>query len=213
MDFSKKELYYGGIRIELIKMLPSVSGRFLEAGCGTGGTLEYLKSNGASYVAGIDKNEEAIGLASRRGLDFVAVANVESDRLPFEEKEFDCIILADVLEHLYDPWDTLKRLASLLKDSGYVLLSIPNIKYAHILRRLIFHDEWAYCEEGILDNTHIRFFTLREIEKLLEYAGLKISELKWRELSGRTFKILNAILFNKIRSFSIVQYYVMANKR
>jgi 2-polyprenyl-3-methyl-5-hydroxy-6-metoxy-1,4-benzoquinol methylase len=164
-------------------------------------------------VAGIDINEEAISLASRRGLDFVAVADVESDRLPFEEREFDCIILADILEHLYNPWDTLKRLSSFLKDNGYILLSIPNIKYAHILRRLIFHDEWTYGEEGILDNTHIRFFTLKEIEWLLEYAGLKISELKWRELSGRKFKFLNAILFNKIRSFSIVQYYIMANKR
>ena len=194
-------------------MLPFTMGRFLEVGCGTGATLEYLKSRGASYVAGIDINREAIDIASRKGLDFVATANVESDQLSFSEKEFDCIIIADVLEHLYNPWDTLKKLSHYLKDAGYILLSIPNIKYAHILSRLIFHDEWSYCDDGILDNTHIRFFTLKEIKKLLDFAGLEISKLSWREIAGRKFKILNTISFNKMRSFSIVQYYVMAHKK
>lgn len=212
-EFSKKKEYYSHARTDLIDMLPFIRGRFLEIGCGAGGTLEYLKSKGASYVAGIDINREAIDLASQRGLDFVLVANVEKNELPFKEKEFDCIILADILEHLYDPWDVLKKMTRYLKDDGYVLLSIPNIKQYQILMRLIFYNEWSYCEEGILDNTHIRFFTLKEIKRLLDLAALKIAELRWVAASGRKVKILNTLLFNKLQSFRTVQYYILAHKK
>jgi 2-polyprenyl-3-methyl-5-hydroxy-6-metoxy-1,4-benzoquinol methylase len=213
MEFTKKMQYYNHIRTELIEMLTSVKGRFLEIGCGTGATLEYLKSKGASYVVGIDVNKEAVDVASKRGLDLVLSLNVEKDDFPFSKKEFDCIILTDVLEHLYNPWETLKKITPYLKDDGYVLLSIPNIKNYQVLRRLVFYDEWSYGEEGILDNTHIRFFTLKEIKKLLDFAGLKILKLNYGISSGRKFKFLNALIFNKLHSFSVVQYYVLAEKK
>ena len=213
MEFTKNMEYYNyAIRTELIEMLPSVKGRFLEVGCAAGATLEYVKSKGASYVAGIDINKKAIDLASQKGLDLVLVADVEKNELPFADKEFDCIILADVLEHLYNPWETLKKMVRYLQDDGCVLLSIPNIKYYQVLVKLIFYDEWSYGEAGILDNTHIRFFTLNEIKKLIDFAGLKISEIGWHVDSGRKFKILNALLFNKLHDFSVFQYYVMAKK-
>ena len=213
MEFNKKEQYYGKQRTVLIDMLPAIQGSFLDVGCGTGATLEYLKSKGASYVAGVDINKEAIEQASKRNLDYVLVADVEKDEMPFKEKEFDCIIFADVLEHLFNPWDTLKKISQYLKDDGYILLSIPNIKNYHILWRLIYHDEWSYCDEGILDNTHLRFFTLKEIKKLLDFAGFRILKLSWRVVSGRKFRILSALLFNKLHPFSIVQYHIMANKK
>jgi len=194
-------------------MLPSIKGRFLEIGCGSGATLEYIKSKGASYVAGVDMNSEAINLASRKNMDFILFANAERDELPFVNKEFDCIILADVLEHLYDPWKLLEKITQYLKDEGCILLSIPNIKYYGILNRLIFHDEWTYSKSGILDSTHIRFFTLKEIKKLLNFANLKISECKWNISSGIKFKILNTFLFNKLKPFSVIQYYIKATKK
>jgi len=212
IDYSKSKKYYNFTRTELIEMLPFLCGRFLEIGCGAGGTLEYLKSKGASYVAGIDINKEAIEIASKRGLDFVMVADVEKDELPFKDREFDCIILADVIEHFYNPWDTLKKITHHLKNEGFILMSIPNIKYYKVLMSLILRDEWTYSEAGILDNTHIRFFTLKEIKKLLDYAGLKIVEIRWNASTGRKFRIINALLFNKLSSFSIVQYYIAVTK-
>src|SRR5271157_3040097 len=135
MNLSKKTGYYNFTRKELVNMISPEGSSFLEIGCGAGATLEYLKSKGASFVAGIDKNEEAIKLASGKGLDFLSVADVEEEELPFREKEFDCIIFADVLEHLFNPWEVLKKISRHLKDDGYVLISLPNIKHYSILWR------------------------------------------------------------------------------
>lgn len=213
MDFNKDIDYYSHIRIELVKMLPRIHGRFCEIGCGTGATLEYLRSSGASYVVGIDVNAESIELASKGGVDLVFTADVERDELPFMAKEFDGIIFADVLEHLYNPWDTLKKLTAYLADDGYVLLSLPNINNYRILRRLILHDEWKYEDAGILDNSHIRFFTLKGIKDLLAYAGLKIVKIERNNSCGIKMKLLNRLLFNRLENFLTVQYYVLAQKQ
>ncbi|NUO09321.1 MAG: class I SAM-dependent methyltransferase [Candidatus Brocadia sp.] len=213
MIFEKNIDYYSKIRTELIDMLPSVKGKFLEIGCGVGSTLDYLKSKGASYVAGVDINKKAVDAASQKFLDFVLVADVEKDILPFKDQEFDVIIFADIIEHLFNPWDTLKNMQRYLKDDGLILLSIPNIKNYYTLIRLIFYDEWSYSEAGILDNTHIRFFTLKEIAKLLDYADLKIVDVKCRTKKRKAFDIINALLCKKIESFSVVKYCIVASKK
>lgn len=213
MKFDKNPEYYNHRRTELIEMLPYIKGKYLEIGCGGGATLEYLKSKGASYVAGVDLNKEAIERASRGNLDIVLNANVEKDQLPFKEKEFDCIIFADVLEHLYNPWEVFKKMTSYLVDEGYVLLSIPNVKHYKSLMKLISNDEWAYSHKGTLDNTHIRFFTLKEIKRLIDYTGLSIIRVKYKISSNSKLKILNRLLFNKLQTFLAKQYYILAQKR
>ena len=212
MDFSKDDRYYGFAKTELIRMLPGVNGRFLEIGCGEGATLEYLKSAGATYVAGVDINQDAIAVAEKRGLDLALAADVERNGLPFKEREFDTIVMADVLEHLVNPWETLRKLVAYLKDDGHVLLSIPNVRHYRVLRGLIFCGEWAYSDSGILDNTHLRFFTLKEIEKLLGHAGLRMADLGWKIHAGSAAKVLNALLLNSLRPFLIFQYHVLARK-
>jgi len=212
MSFNKKPEYYNNYRNDLINMLPSIQGKFLEVGCGYGATLDYVKSRGASYVAGIDISSDAITVAKDLGLDFTAVADIETYELPFEKNEFDCIILADVLEHLYNPWDTLNKLKLYLKDDGMLLLSIPNVKHYTILKSLIFSDEWSYSDLGILDNSHIRFFTLKEIDKLLTGAGLAVVEIRNVIVASNKFIILNRLMFNKLKSFSVFQFHVMATK-
>lgn len=214
MKFKKELKYFDNFRIDLIEMLPDavLKGRFLEIGCGTGGTLEYLKSQGAQYVAGVEINREVVELASAKGLDFTVIANIEKDELPFNKNEFDCVIFGDVLEHLYDPWNALKKITFFLKNDGYILLSIPNIKHYPILWNLILHDNWSYSKTGLLDNTHIRFFTLKEIKKLLAFSNLEMVELRYNTDSRRMFWILNTLFFNSLFSFSVVQYRVMARK-
>lgn len=212
MKFKKDMHYHSYIRSELVDMLPSVRGRFLEIGCGTGETLELLKKKGAEYTAGVDINAESIKMATDKGLDSAVVADIEKDDLPYLEKEFDCIILADVLEHLYDPWNTLKKMTNYLADDGYLLVSLPNIKYYKIIRRLIFHDEWSYSDAGILDTTHIRFFTLGEIHRLLAFAGLKSVVIRRNFSSSNKMKIINKLLFGRLDNFFTYQYYLLAEK-
>jgi len=213
MKLTKGAEYSDSAKTGLVEMLPCIQGSILEIGCGSGATLRYLKSKGASFVAGVDINNEAIAIAVQRGLDFALAANIEKDEMPFKEKEFDCIIIADALEHLFNPWGTLKKVVAYLKDDGFMLLSIPNVKYYKIIASLVLHDEWTYRDEGILDNTHLRFFTLKEIKKLVDFAELKIVDIKFTVDAGQKFKIINALFFNKLYHFSVVQYYVMAKKR
>ncbi len=212
MHFSKPDQYSDHVRTDLVEMLPVTCGRFLDVGCGTGGTLELIKSRGAAYTAGVDIDAESIKKAKNRLLDSVIVADIEKDDLPYTEKEFDCIILADVLEHLYDPWKVLKEITKYLADTGYILLSFPNVKYYKVLRRLIFHDEWTYVDAGILDITHIRFFTLKEIDRLLAVAGLKTVQMKKHIVSSQRMRLLNKLLINKLDSFLAYQYHILAKK-
>lgn len=209
----KDRSYYGHAKTKLVKMLPTLQGRFLEIGCGEGATLEYLKSAGASFVAGVDINEEAIAVAATRGLDLSLAADVEKNGLPFKECEFDALIMADVLEHLVEPWETLRRLSGYLKNDGYVLISIPNVRHYRVLRDLVLRDEWSYGESGILDSTHLRFFTLKEVEKLLRYAGLEIARLERKIHASAMVKFFNILLLNSLRPFLVFQYEVLAKKR
>lgn len=214
MKLAKKDKqYFHFKRTNLVDMLPSIGGKVLDIGCAAGGTLEYLKSKGASYTVGIDIDKDAISIAAKKNLDMVFTGNIEKDDLPFPENEFDCIIMADILEHLYNPWETLKKMTGYLKSDGYMLLSIPNIKHYSILTRLILYDEWSYSEAGILDSTHIRFFTLKETKRMLDDAGLKIVVIKDVASTRGKMKILNTLLLNKLRSFISSQYYIVANKK
>lgn len=94
------------------------------------------------------------------------------------KKDFDVVVAADVLEHLYDPWTTLQQAAGLLGPNGYLVISLPHIGHAAIIAGLI-NGNFEYQEEGLLDSTHIRFFGFNDIEKLITQAKLKITEAKY----------------------------------
>ncbi len=205
--------YYKHAKIKFLDMLPSLKGRFLEIGCGEGATLEYIKSAGGDFVAGVDINADAIAAAAGRGLDFTLAADAERDELPFSPREFDVIILADVLEHMVEPWETLKKITGYLKDDGHVLISIPNVRHYRVVRDLVLHDKWEYEDSGILDSTHVRFFTLKETKKLLEFAGLTISRLGWRIHASSLMKLMNVMLLNSLRPFLVFQYHILAVKK
>ena len=213
MNLPKDRNYYKHAKIKFLDMLPSLKGRFLEIGCGEGATLEYVKSAGADFVAGVDINADAIAAAAGRGLDFLLAADAERDELPFSPREFDVIILADVLEHMVEPWETLKKMTGYLKDDGHVLISIPNVRHYRVVRDLVLHDKWEYEDSGILDSTHVRFFTLKETKKLLEFAGLAISRLGWRIHAGSLMKLMNVMLLNSLRPFLVFQYHILAVKK
>jgi 2-polyprenyl-3-methyl-5-hydroxy-6-metoxy-1,4-benzoquinol methylase len=96
--------------------------------------------------------------------------------LPFAPGSLDCIICADVLEHLRNPYDVLKRFAGLLSDSGTIVSSIPNVRHYSILHMLA-EGLWTYQPQGLMDSTHLRFFTKHEIGSLFDQAGLTVTSL------------------------------------
>ena len=93
-------------------------------------------------------------------------------------ERFDVVVAADVLEHLYDPWKTLQRMAPLINSNGYLVISLPHIGHAAVMSCLI-NGDFEYRDWGLLDRTHIRFFGLKNVEALFAQANLKIIEARY----------------------------------
>jgi O-antigen biosynthesis protein len=155
--------------------------RVLDVGCATGYFAELLSKKGCK-VTGVEINSQAAKEAEKycekvivADLDFVALDNI----LPGEL--FDVAVFGDVLEHLRDPWTILKQARQILKPDGYVVASIPNIAHGAI-RLALLEGSFQYMELGILDNTHLRFFTRETVEDLFERSGYFISEMECTKL-------------------------------
>lgn len=172
----KFQQYYQSGRGEMLDLVPATAKRVLELGCGSGAFGQALKARGVEEVVGIELQAEPAAEAARK-LDRVIVANVDLafPELPLEY--FDCIVCNDVLEHLVDPWSVLRKLAASLKPRGVVVASIPNVRHHKLVRRLFWSGQWRYEDAGILDRTHLRFFTRETAMELLVTAGLEVEHV------------------------------------
>jgi GT2 family glycosyltransferase/2-polyprenyl-3-methyl-5-hydroxy-6-metoxy-1,4-benzoquinol methylase len=169
--------YYLKERPEVAALVPPSSRRILEVGCAAGRLGARLKRTGPREVVGIEA-DPAAAAAARLVLDRVIEADVETlERACFAEGAFDCVVCADVLEHLRDPRLVLGRIRDWLAPGGTLVASVPNVRHAGVLTQLLVHGRWRYEEEGILDRTHLRFFTRAELEALLEEAGFRLTSL------------------------------------
>lgn len=148
--------------------------RVLEVGCSSGYVSRALQERGCR-VTGIELDLAAAAEA-KRWCERVLVGDIESLDLGALESGYDVLLLADVLEHLRDPVVALRRLRPLLSPTGYAVISVPNV--ANWAMRLgLLAGRWNYTERGILDNTHLRFFTLRTIRSTLADGGFRIQTL------------------------------------
>lgn len=143
----------------------------LEVGCACGATLLAVRdANPAADLFGIEIDEAPAKIASRFAK--VEALDVETLEKPEWHETFDYIILSDVIEHLRNPWQAMKNLAAFLKPGGAVVVSVPNVMHCSVFRMML-QGRWTYADAGILDRTHLRFFTLFEIAALLREAALE----------------------------------------
>ena len=143
---------------------------------GAGRLGEAVKARQETRVVGIELNEIAAA-AARQRLDKVLVGDIERLDLDFPSGSFDAIVCGDILEHLRDPDRLLHRARGWLAADGRLVTSIPNVRHHSVVRSLL-EGNWTYESAGLLDRTHLRFFTRREIEKLLFRAGFAVEELR-----------------------------------
>jgi len=174
IDIGTNDYYYFQ-RPDIIKQVPAHAKRILDVGCAAGIVGKTLKERSTVEVVGIEV-VEAVAREAEQYLDRVIIGDVERLDLDFEEGYFDCIILSDVLEHLYNPWQVLAKLKHYLAPDGTLVCSIPNVGHISILRDLL-RGSWKYEEAGILDITHLRFFTLEGAFALLMSAGFKVENV------------------------------------
>ncbi|MEO6080758.1 MAG: methyltransferase domain-containing protein [Steroidobacteraceae bacterium] len=103
----------------------------------------------------------------------VVIGNIEQISLPYEEESFDALILSEVLEHLVDPAAALHKLVKLVKLGGRVFASSPNISHRSVIAGLE-QGEFRYTSSGLMDCTHLRWFTPRSFQEMFECAGVKM---------------------------------------
>lgn len=141
----------------------------LEVGCACGGTLIRIKDlYKKAHLYGVEYNINAAKIAGQYAK--ILGNDIENDKIECEEEFFDYIIFADVLEHLVDPWKVLSEIKRYLKKDGYIIASIPNILHFSVIRNLL-NGNWTYEDAGILDRTHLRFFTFNEIKRMFITTG------------------------------------------
>lgn len=218
----KSSSYYQNVRHDLIPLVPDNAKCILEVGCAAGMTGRELKKRSGAFVAGIEMNNKA-ACAAKNVLDDVVQGNIEDIELPYSKNSFDCILFADVLEHLIDPLSVLQKVRPLMKNKGTIVASIPNVQFHGVVHQLI-EGNWTYEKEGILDETHLRFFTFKEIEKLFSQAGYSIARVdevldpQYEKFSDQNATSLNFgrtqikdLTAEEIKRFFVFQYLVVAN--
>ena len=207
----KPKGYYVGLRNEMLRFIPRNIGKVLEVGCGEGEFGRLLKSNLKAEVWGIEISETAAKNAQKE-LDKVLIGNIEEENIPLPKGYFDCIIFNDVLEHLRYPWNVLKNIKKNLKPNGYVVASIPNIRYYYTVYDLLRYGRWRYEDKGILDKTHLRFFTIESIKEMFKASGYYLSRIEginackvsWK------FRIFNWFMMKRFEDMRYTQFACVA---
>jgi 2-polyprenyl-3-methyl-5-hydroxy-6-metoxy-1,4-benzoquinol methylase len=174
MDYQNKEDgYYNNPRPEMLDLLPLNSKTILDVGCADGTFSKSAKDKSNAEVWGIEFMPNEAEKATKL-LDKVIVGKIEDSISKLPENYFDVIYFNDVLEHLVDPDKVLHDLKRYLTSNGVIISSIPNIRYHKPLMNLIFKKDWKYEDHGVLDKTHLRFFTKTSIERMYVNAGYQI---------------------------------------
>ncbi len=171
-EASPDPFYFGYPRPEVVALVPETARRVLDIGCGAGRLGEAIKQRQQATVSGIELDGHAAA-AARERLDHVWAGDVEQLDFEIPAVSFDAVVCADVLEHLREPARVLKQIRDWLEPGGCIVASIPNVRH-HSVVRSILQGNWTYESAGLLDRTHLRFFTRREIEKLFHRAGFAI---------------------------------------
>lgn len=173
----KPKGYFECERHEMLALVPGSALRLLDVGCGAGGFGGLFKAKVAGReVWGVEPNEE-VAEEARSRLDHVIVGGFpQCSGIP--RRYFDCCVFNDVLEHMVDPWAALSVARTYLRANGVVIASIPNVRHLTVIYRLVVRGEWTYTPSGVLDATHLRFFTRKSMSQMFERSGYEITEMR-----------------------------------
>lgn len=198
----------------MVPFIPVTAKRILDIGCSTGGFGAKVKQKYHRIEFwGIEPHEEAAKEADKV-LDKVISNPFENNMPELEGERFDVIVFNDVLEHLVEPGAVLKVCKNYLTPEGVILASIPNVLYFPVFfNQIILREDWKYTDEGILDNTHLRFFTKKSIIRLFEESGFSVTNVCGiNRYVPFYYWLFNLITFNKIKEWRYRQYAVVAKR-
>jgi 2-polyprenyl-3-methyl-5-hydroxy-6-metoxy-1,4-benzoquinol methylase len=217
MGFRLDTRYYATARHDVLRFIATPPERMLEIGCGTGATMGVLHARRAPEQAiGIELDPHA-AMEARKVFDTVLEGEVES--ADFESLialgTLDLVLCLDVLEHLKDPWQVVRRVSPLLRAGGRLVISVPNIRNWKFIKRLLFAGDFHYTDSGLLDRTHLRFFVRETAAELAISGGLSLVGVHdsrvYHPLEFRN--LLNILTFGATRELVAKQWIVVAERR
>ncbi len=214
MDYNTKDdKYYSNSRPEMLEFLPDDAKTALDVGCADGTFAFQLRGKGVEEIWGIEYMDSEAQKA-KECLDNVFSGPCEDyiDQLP--NNFFDVIYFNDVIEHLVDPYTVLQKIREKLTNRGVVISSIPNIRHHSIFTNLLFKKDWKYEAHGIMDKTHLRFFTNKSIRRMYQEAGYTIQRQEGINASSSLKVLLYNIpfLFTSM-DMKYVQFATVAGKK
>ncbi len=203
--------YYGYSRSELLEFVPPDSKKILDIGCGEGLFIKAIKEITKVETWGLELMPE-IAEKAKLNVDKLLIGRVEDLQNSIPDSYFDCIFFNDVLEHLLEPTDVLKMVKSKLSKEGIIIASIPNVRYLPNLYELIIKRDWEYKESGILDSTHLRFFTQISMKRMFENAGYKLIRQQGINsfLNPIKFYLFNLLTFKIFSDSKYMQFVCIA---
>jgi 2-polyprenyl-3-methyl-5-hydroxy-6-metoxy-1,4-benzoquinol methylase len=201
-------------RPDVFAMVPPSAMAILDVGCSNGALGASLRAaRDGRKVFGVEI-DAVFAEEARSCLDHVACTDVNhfdwSAFMPGQS--FDCIIFADVLEHLIAPDAHLQAAGRRLTDGGCIVVSLPNIRHLSSLRSIFLQGTFPRRDRGIFDRTHLRWFTLRDARKMIEFAGMRVEAnsyaLRWGDIGGgRVNRVINRLL-PQLQRLSIVREFL-----
>jgi 2-polyprenyl-3-methyl-5-hydroxy-6-metoxy-1,4-benzoquinol methylase len=207
----KAPSYYNHARRELLAYIPDTVKTALDIGCGSGNFGQIVKQRYNCEVWGIEPNATAANEAAQK-ID-KTINKIFSAGMPeLNGKRFDVIFFNDVLEHLVNPEEALKNCKELLMPGGCIIASIPNIRWYPVVLSLLRYKDFKYELAGVMDKTHLRFFTLKSMRRMFNDAGYHVLTTQGiNKHTGYTyFNIFNFLLFNSQWDMKFPQFVVVA---
>lgn len=181
--------------------------KILDVGCGKGNLGAYLQTTYRSEVTGLEIIKDNFHVASTV-LHEAHLGDIESLDMSVLGSRFDYVIFSDSLEHMLDPKAVLERVRDLMAENGHLLISMPNIRNFRVTIPLVFSDQWDYQDEGLLDRTHLRFFTCTSICKLIEQCGYKVEQVRFDLPLSSKVGVLNMLTLGLFRKHLTSHYFI-----
>lgn len=207
----KDNSYFSNARTEILELLPlqlNENAHVLEIGCSSGHTLQWLKESGyCTRTTGVELYADVE--VEKRKIDNFFKLDIEKSMPDLPNHSVDLILCLDVLEHLVDPWTVVGRLTDLLTKDGALVVSLPNIRNYHVLFDLVLKGRFEYTNAGIMDKTHLRFFTKSSAIALACSSGLSLLQVRATEVVRWQKKLLSKLGLEEL----IAKQYIVVVQR
>lgn len=205
------QTYHDRVRTDVMELVPADAGKVLDMGGGIGASSAYLKATGkADHAVLVDQVANTVA----DGIDKAYAGNIEDpaliDRVITENGPFDTILCLDILEHLRDPWTTVRQLKTGLRPGGVMIISVPNVSHYSVVGPLLL-GKFELTDAGIKDRTHLRWFTRTSAIELAAQSGMKIDCVQ-NNIYSRRDQLINRLAFGVLGHLLSKQVVVRAIK-